>query len=129
MGIDAEILIRNVREETVTEEWLTNTSWLLCNAVGANKFFIRDGLPPDKYEAADKDWHEAFDTHPLNALWKQCVEADRFLSRGEPTPHYDGPTRAELHKLITDEIGGAATTTPRITARVVANQSKPATVG
>jgi hypothetical protein len=40
MGIDAEILVRNVPRSTVTDEWLKATSWDLCRSIGADKFFI-----------------------------------------------------------------------------------------
>lgn len=43
MGIDARILVRNVPVAVVTDEWLKQTSWLLCQSVGAENFYVDDG--------------------------------------------------------------------------------------
>lgn len=40
MGIDAEILVRKVPRSTVTDEWLKEISWRMCEAIGAEKFYI-----------------------------------------------------------------------------------------
>jgi|SRR6187549_1416249 len=40
MGIDAEILIRNVPYSLVTNEWLKETSWRICECIGAKHFFV-----------------------------------------------------------------------------------------
>lgn len=62
MGIDAEILIR-YRGEKPTDEQLTRWSWDLCRSVGAAKFFISDGLPPEAHRLASKQWSEAYEAH------------------------------------------------------------------
>lgn len=48
----------------MTDDDLTRKSWDLCRAIGAEKFFISDGLPASEYHAAYADWREAFERHP-----------------------------------------------------------------
>jgi hypothetical protein len=76
MGIDAEMLVRKVSQDTVTDEWLKEKSWALCKAIGADSFFISDGLSPEEYEETEKAWHLAFDAHPLNS---RCKAGDRSV--------------------------------------------------
>lgn len=40
MGVDAEMLVRGVKETTVTDEWLKEMSWRLCQSVGAKHFKV-----------------------------------------------------------------------------------------
>lgn len=63
MGIDAEILLR-VKGDKPTEQRLTEWSWEICSAIGAEHFFISDGLPSAEYHARMKAWHAAFESHP-----------------------------------------------------------------
>lgn len=70
MGIDAEILVRNVPSRMVNDEWLKEKSWQLVTSIGAETFFIKDGLPPEEHRIADKAWRAAFDSHPLYADWE-----------------------------------------------------------
>lgn len=88
MGIDAEILIRNVPKSTVTDEWLREKSWQLVTAIGSEHFFITDGLPTPEYETARKAWFKAFDEHPRKKDWDE---------KRDPG----------AHKAITDDIGKA----------------------
>lgn len=90
MGIDAEMLIRGVRREIVTDEWLKTISWQLCRAIGASKFFISDGLMPDEYEKANKAWHKAFNEHKLYQQF---------------TAEKDSDNRTLLRKQIIEDIG------------------------
>jgi len=46
MGIDAEMLVRRVPRIAVTDEWLKETSWKLCKAIGAEHFFVEAGPTP-----------------------------------------------------------------------------------
>jgi hypothetical protein len=90
MGIDAEILVRNVPALKVTDEWLKELSWQLCSSIGAKHFFISDGLPPSEYEAASKAWHEAFNNHP------------RYEEYRTAEAHRD---RTAVHEAIFADIG------------------------
>lgn len=61
MGIDARILIRRVPHATVTEDWLTETSWALCASIGADKFFTSDGTEShdrERRRAIERTGHE-----------------------------------------------------------------------
>lgn len=40
MGIDAQILVRGVSNDTVTDDWLREMSWQLGRSIGAEKFFL-----------------------------------------------------------------------------------------
>lgn len=91
MGIDAEMLIRNVPSDVVTDEWLKEMSWLLCQSIGAEKFFVSDGLVPDEYERVNAAWHKAFDAHELYQTF-----------RGS-----SGDARDEARKKILADIGEA----------------------
>lgn len=68
MGIDAEVLLR-VKGGKPTEQRLTEWSWDICAALGAEHFFIKDGLPGAAYHEAIKLWHERFNAHPRRAAW------------------------------------------------------------
>ncbi len=74
MGIDAEIMIR-LRGDKPTDKQLADWSWRLCEAVGADKFCIKDGLPHAEYAVKSKAWEAAFDAHPLYGEWAK--EKDR----------------------------------------------------
>lgn len=65
MGIDAHMVVRNVKRTVATDEWLKLWSWRLCTAIGSEHFWTQDGLLPPDYETAEKAWREAFDKHPL----------------------------------------------------------------
>lgn len=93
MGIDAEILVRNVPAATVTDDWLKEKSWQLVRAIGAGKFFINDGLPSPAYAVASKAWHEAFNTHPKYLEWKAAGERNEY------------DLRREIHDQIFADIG------------------------
>ena len=86
MGIDAEVLIRVRQHEKPTDDQLARWSWDLARAVGADKFFLTDGLPRAEYQEAIQCWHRAFNAHPLHAKWKE----DKAL-----------------HKQILDDVGPA----------------------
>lgn len=78
MGIDARILLR-VRGNKPTDEQLTLWSWDIANAIGAEKFFINDGLPPDEYHKASEAWHAAFNAHPSYQDLQACRAGNDFL--------------------------------------------------
>jgi hypothetical protein len=40
MGIDAEILVRKVKASVVTDVWLKELSWRLCESIGVEHFFV-----------------------------------------------------------------------------------------
>lgn len=40
MGIDAEMLVKNVSRDLVTDDWLKEKSWRLCQAVGSKHFYL-----------------------------------------------------------------------------------------
>lgn len=63
MGINARILLRKVPAELVSEEWLLEKSWMLARDFGASKFLIQDGLLPDEYDIAWKDWKSRIEGH------------------------------------------------------------------
>ena len=93
MGIDAEILIRGVRDEVVTDDWLLGVSWRVCQALGANQFFTSDGLPPDEYDSALGLWNSKFEGHLLH-LEMKAAEAARDYRR-----------RQELRDKIVEDVG------------------------
>lgn len=66
MGIDAEIVLK-IKGDKPTDEWLQRTSFAICAALGADKFFVKDGLPPEQYKPAYDAWVKAFDAHPDHA--------------------------------------------------------------
>lgn len=66
MGIDAKIVLK-VKGPKPTEDWLARKSFELCTAIGADKFFLTDGLPCREYEPASAAWHAAFKAHPKYA--------------------------------------------------------------
>lgn len=74
MGVDAEILVRKVPARIVTDEWLRRKSWDLCVAIGADKFFIQDGLMPEEYRACEKTWHEAFESHSQHSAYDEAYK-------------------------------------------------------
>lgn len=74
MGIDAKIMIRIQQKERPSDEQLARWSWDIGRSIGADKFFISDGLPSDAYEAASKAWHAAFNAHPLATAWRDNRE-------------------------------------------------------
>jgi len=76
MGIDAEMLIR-YRGSKPTDDQLNRWSWDLCSAIGAGKFFISDGVPPDEYGTRSEAWHKAFDSHPLAEQWRSKARDTR----------------------------------------------------
>jgi hypothetical protein len=86
MGIDAELLIRGVSAKTVSDEWLRETSWRLCQSIGAKHFFITDGLTPVEYVVAHKAWHEAFNSHP---------SYPQFDAASKASNNYQDPRSAE----------------------------------
>lgn len=78
MGIDAHIVIRNVPRSIVTDEWLKEKSWRLCESIGAETFFISDGLPAAEYERANAEWYAKFNAHRLYPAFKEAQERDRW---------------------------------------------------
>lgn len=95
MGIDAEMLVRGVAADVVTEEWLKEKSFLLAQAIGARHFFLSDGLRADAYKPAYEAWKAAFDAHPLKPEWdairrgqapgeQQAVHARILADIGKP---------------------------------------------
>lgn len=68
MGIDAEMMVRLYGAKP-SDEQLAEWSWDLCAAIGADKFFIKDGVPRAEYRSKIDAWHKAFEAHPLHAGW------------------------------------------------------------
>ncbi len=98
MGIDARILLR-VKGEKPTDAQIARWGDGLCRSIGAKHFFISDGLPPVEYRKASKEWHAAFDSHPLHAEYEAARKKDDFLF-GKPNDEW-----RELHKQILADIG------------------------
>lgn len=90
MGIDARILVRlkSGQPTPPSDEQLARWSWDIANSLGANKFFITDGLPSAEYKVAHERWHAAFNAHRLY-------------------PEYEkgGKAREAVHKTILDDVG------------------------
>lgn len=100
------MILRGVPRNVVTEEWLKSQSWALCRSIGADKFFITDGLPSDEYRVASDVWHAAFKAHPKYADWKMACKSERAQFPGEPTPpSWDGAPAKELRAEIKASIG------------------------
>lgn len=59
MGIDARILIR-LRGDKPTDDQLARWSDAICRSIGANHFFIQDGMPPSEYHAKIASWHQVY---------------------------------------------------------------------
>lgn len=92
MGIDAHIVVAYVPRSIVTREWLKEKSFALCTAIGAEKFFIQDGIEdPAEYEMKSNAWNEAFKNHPRRA------ELDTIE---------DHMARRAVWQSIVDSIGG-----------------------
>lgn len=107
MGIDARILVRNVPRAIVTDEWCKEKSWQLCQAIGASKFFISDGLPPAQYTVADKAWHAGFNAHPLYAEFAAIHDGNRNRGFMVAQPEQERARLEEIHRLIRVDIGEA----------------------
>jgi len=58
MGIDAEILVRGVPKDKVTDEWLKEMSWQLCRSIGARKFFINTEEGRTAISRTEQCWRE-----------------------------------------------------------------------
>jgi hypothetical protein len=89
MGIDAEMLIR-WRGQKPDDAMLNRLSWDLCRAVGAETFFVKDGLPSLEYHVQHKTWHEAFNAHPLYPEYNTAKDHD---------------TRQPIHERIFADVG------------------------
>lgn len=81
MGIDARILLRVKRATAPTDKELQRWSWMLCESVGAEHFFIADGMSQLAYAAANAAWHAAFNAHPKYAEMRKMREEDYNESR------------------------------------------------
>lgn len=103
MGVDATIVIRKVPADIVTDEWLTEMSWRICDSIGAEVFWLEDGLFPREYAEAKKRWEEAFDTHPLTAEYKATRPTSWFART--PEEKEQEAKNSALHKQIMDDIG------------------------
>lgn len=101
MGIDARILVRGVPQSLVSTEWLKETSWKLCQSIGAKEFFVRDGMPPEQYDAATKAWHEAFHAHRLYAEYEPLTK----VSWGSPGYSEANAKSRALAERIREDIG------------------------
>jgi hypothetical protein len=73
MGIDARMLVRNVRSDVVSDEWLKELSWRLCESIGAEHFFISaDPTEPRlALDRADADWCADDDASATGAEYYQ----------------------------------------------------------
>jgi len=91
MGIDAELLVRVRAATKPTEAQIARWSWDLAQAIGPEKFFIKDGLPPDEYRRASSAWHAAFDAHPLYRQWSAA--------------RHDHEARTKIHDSIFADVG------------------------
>lgn len=89
MGIDAKILLR-LKGGEPSDAQIAEWAWDLARAVGADKFFLQDGLPKAAYKVALEKWLKAFDAHPKAPTFR--LERD-----------YD--VRDALHKQILADIG------------------------
>ena len=69
MGIDARIVIK-YRGDRPTDDQLARWSWDIGRALGAEHFFISDGLPTAEYGPAIAAWRKAFGDHPLYPQYK-----------------------------------------------------------
>lgn len=90
MGIDARIVLKVKSDSKPTESQLKDWSWRIAEAIGANKFFIRDGLPPAEYRVKADAWHAAFRAHPEYAAFGKASH----------------PERSEIHARMCADIGG-----------------------
>lgn len=91
MGVDARMIVACVPRVMVTREWLKEKSWALCTAIGAEKFFIKDGIENEaEYRAKRDAWTKAFEAHPL---YPQLNAAEN---------------RRDVWQTIVDSIGGPA---------------------
>lgn len=86
MGIDAHMMVNKVPSDLVTDEWLLKTSWDLCRSIGANKFFISDGMPTDEYNIAIAAWRKRLEGHPLYQRGAITHEINKLIrvDIGEP---------------------------------------------
>jgi hypothetical protein len=85
MGIDAVILVV-AKGDKPTDEQIARWSWWLAQAIGPEKFLLRDGLPASEYRERRHAWQAAFHAHPL-------AEGDRWK--------FDRDT----HQRILDDLG------------------------
>lgn len=85
MGIDAEMLII-VRGEKPSEKQIAKWADALCRSIGAEKFFVADGVSSAEYEPAFEKWRKDFNAHPFCATWKTTGDGD-------------------VHQKILDDIG------------------------
>lgn len=107
MGIDAHIVVSKVKRSVATEDTLKLWSWKLCQAIGAKKFFISDGLPPDEYEKANKAWHDAFKAHPLYAEYEAAYNTERnrgLFSSSEESRALGDRIRADIGEYKVEQL-------------------------
>jgi len=107
MGIDAHILIRGVSRSIVTDEWLKEKSWAICEAIGAKSFFISDGLRSEEFKKASDAWHAAFNAHPLHAEYEAARSSERkagLFSSDEKSRALADRIRADVGQYKLEEL-------------------------
>lgn len=77
MGINAEILVRGVSRDVVTDDWLKEMSWRLCRSIGAEKFFIDADRGYPAISRTGTRWSEDEDTEPGTLYWEDAEEPIR----------------------------------------------------
>jgi hypothetical protein len=63
------MVVRGVKRETVTTDWLRDISFRLCTSIGAKHFSVCDGLPREEFADAHAAWMRSFEAHPLYRDW------------------------------------------------------------
>lgn len=100
MGVDAKLLIRNVKHDQVNDEWLKEKSFAICESIGAKNFWISDGLPHKEYDEKNKAWHNKFNSHDLYAKWSNCPDAANKNALHEQIFADIGPVEEERRLAI-----------------------------
>ena len=100
MGIDAVMVVRNVKRQVVTDEWLTDMSWQLAESIGANKFWFFDDRPilHRSCRYAGDDGEAIYDG---KEAWGLGAQEDECLLEIDVTTRYYGPgyTRGDILTL------------------------------
>lgn len=91
MGIDAAILIRKVPKRVVTDEWLRETSWLMCQSLGADRFWFHDDQPP-----LHKSKFYAEDAEHYGLKGKKLEDGDVYTQDGPPIVAEEGECLLEV---------------------------------